>query len=831
MSNGIGTFFQQSELALAAYAMDLFPGITGQPFVDALKDAGMSPTQAARFARDWRVVVQYNHSEPVELQDEFGNGTGSFTSWSNGLSATVFEEVGTGRRVLAIRGTENGPDYATDFVDVFLRGSPQRQSQYQSLLAQIALWQTGSQPVLGPTFTVTGHSLGGFLAGALTAEHPEWIDHAFLYNAPGVRDGNWPAAPEQKVSNIRAESGISPIAALWRDWGAVRLVTIENQLAGDVTDAPFGAWNHSQRVLVDALAVYDLFVRLDAGLASLDEAGTLARLNPIFAAASARTSTTLESLVAALHKLLTGEAVMIAAADRDVLYATVNTVRNLLDAGPQPQRTVVSLVTLSADELHTAAANPDALATRYALRELNPFAVLGLDYSRFNQNGELDLFDPATGTGTLTQSWLEDRAKMLVWLIAGNTSDRAYGLLTQGPNWQFQDLSTGQAAYALATANAIGSAQNAGADPGRLAAIFQQELALGRGSRVVFGSAAGEIINGGRLTDRLYGGGGNDVLNGDAGSDYLEGDAGDDVLIGGGGNDIYAIGGGIGTDIIVDAAEGAEGRQLGEIRFGDAAVAGTFAALDADLKSFTLTLADGQYYASYTGSVQGNLAGTLTLWRGDSGARVVQIQNFRSGDLGIVLGTATPLRIYSDIVGTQEDDNTELGLPTPHRWTLFATAESQKVFGLGGSDAIVLAYADTIGYGGSGNDIVSDVGGIGAVSQQFYGEDGDDCLVAGAGNDELYGGLGNDVMQGGADNDLLAGEDGDDFLDGGVGADVLIGGAGADFILGGGNLSLDLRTHHTIDLLATGTYPGLGFNENQVTLPLLIGVDPWRRAA
>jgi hypothetical protein len=28
MSNGIGTFFQQSELALAAYAMDLFPGIT-----------------------------------------------------------------------------------------------------------------------------------------------------------------------------------------------------------------------------------------------------------------------------------------------------------------------------------------------------------------------------------------------------------------------------------------------------------------------------------------------------------------------------------------------------------------------------------------------------------------------------------------------------------------------------------------------------------------------------------------------------------------------------------------------------------------------------------
>ena len=31
--------------------------------------------------------------------------------------------------------------------------------------------------------------------------------------------------------------------------------------------------------------------------------------------------------------------------------------------------------------------------------------------------------------------------------------------------------------------------------------------------------------------------------------------------------------------------------------------------------------------------------------------------------------------------------------------------------------------------------------------QQLYGEDGVDCLVAGAGNDELYGGAGNDALQ------------------------------------------------------------------------------------
>lgn len=75
------------------------------------------------------------------------------------------------------------------------------------------------------------------------------------------------------------------------------------------------------------------------------------------------------------------------------------------------------------------------------------------------------------------------------------------------------------------------------------------------------------------------------------------------------------------------------------------------------------------------------------------------IHNFRSGDLGIVLGTAVPPRLYADIVGTQDADNTVLDNSMPHQTTLFATAEAQKVFGLGGAEAIVLSYANTIGYG------------------------------------------------------------------------------------------------------------------------------------
>lgn len=47
----IANFYKQSELSLAAYA-DLVTGISGQQFIDALKDGGngMSATQASSFS-------------------------------------------------------------------------------------------------------------------------------------------------------------------------------------------------------------------------------------------------------------------------------------------------------------------------------------------------------------------------------------------------------------------------------------------------------------------------------------------------------------------------------------------------------------------------------------------------------------------------------------------------------------------------------------------------------------------------------------------------------------------------------------------------------------
>ncbi|MCK6396794.1 calcium-binding protein, partial [Zoogloea sp.] len=111
---------------------------------------------------------------------------------------------------------------------------------------------------------------------------------------------------------------------------------------------------------------------------------------------------------------------------------------------------------------------------------------------------------------------------------------------------------------------------------------------------------------------------------------------------------------------------------------------------------------------------------------------------------------------------------------------LAADSANQRVFGFAGADRISLGLAGAEGWGGLGDDWISNGDG----EQKLYGEDGDDVLVASGGNDELYGGIGNDALQGGADDDLLEGGDGADWLAAGSGSDVLRGGEGSDYLEG-----------------------------------------------
>jgi len=58
----ITDYFEQAQLALAAYALNLTPGISGTAYTDKLQAAGMSLQQATDFANTYTVIDQYTDS-------------------------------------------------------------------------------------------------------------------------------------------------------------------------------------------------------------------------------------------------------------------------------------------------------------------------------------------------------------------------------------------------------------------------------------------------------------------------------------------------------------------------------------------------------------------------------------------------------------------------------------------------------------------------------------------------------------------------------------------------------------------------------------------------
>ncbi|MDF1721672.1 MAG: hypothetical protein P1U65_13430 [Minwuia sp.] len=80
---------------------------------------------------------------------------------------------------------------------------------------------------------------------------------------------------------------------------------------------------------------------------------------------------------------------------------------------------------------------------------------------------------------------------------------------------------------------------------------------------------------------------------------------------------------------------------------------------------------------------------------------------------------------------------------------------------------------------GTGDDTVAG----GAVSEQFFGGQGNDSINAGAGDDQVVGDIGADTLFGADGADALFGGADDDFFDGGAGNDTLSGGDGTDTAL------------------------------------------------
>ncbi|NOU51463.1 calcium-binding protein [Pseudoalteromonas sp. JBTF-M23] len=110
---------------------------------------------------------------------------------------------------------------------------------------------------------------------------------------------------------------------------------------------------------------------------------------------------------------------------------------------------------------------------------------------------------------------------------------------------------------------------------------------------------------------------------------------------------------------------------------------------------------------------------------------------------------------------------------------------TQQIYGDAGNDNINSGSKNDLLYGGAGDDTLSGQGG----NDQLHGESGKDILSGGNGDDILKGGDDHDKLFGDGNNDTLFGENGGDLLMGGQGTDILFGGNDNDYLGGGCRLS------------------------------------------
>ncbi len=795
----------------------------------------MTPELARYIADNFAVVTQAN-------------------GFLSSFEATVWREINSGNIYVSMRGTQEIVDFAEDadlaisglaheqllsMVNWWLRGTTPTTSYARQIAEQVVLIPgfgvqrnfvpapqvQGTDELSGISAikSVNGHSLGGYLASAFARLFGgQWsVELINTFNSAGfsrpatlnIENGFNQIAQAigpmlglggffGSQNNYFAENGINVTTNTWNPVGFRQFGTRIGLFQEDLT--PQFINNHYMYKLTDLLALGDVLEKLDRGM-------SLAKLSQLVGAASNKMVASYENVLDALRRLLLGaDAPSTLVGDANAGNAGPQpltrqsyhlNVQELLDSAAYKAAASSRLLTISVlgemqpSEMAVRGQALNGLAYRYALKTLNPFAVLGPDslYAIHNTGPNaraLDLYDKATGFGPLTTNWIEDRSKLLFAELVRNTQDNATlarlpGTDTTATEFHLfrdgkEEIFYAQSASAPSPPRRIGRPR---ATPTRV---------------ISFADDAGRSLGGSNIAlgDHLYGGAGKDILSGEAGADRLEGGLGDDnlfggadadTLMGGAGADLLDGDAGIDTyiwrkgdslDTITDLREGPGNLKLGNILFLDESLAGTKTQKFADNPRLFEDAAHEILFA-YTGTpgVDGILH---VVKQGEEGG--LKLVDFRSGDFGIVLGELTPVA-KTDLNGTADSDNS-FSTQSEHGSTLTSDAPNQKVFGLAGNDRIIVAQAGAEAYGGTGDDYITNDTG----DQALYGEEGNDILIASGGNDLLDGGTGNDALQGGADDDVLKGGDGDDALDGGAGSDAISGGEGNDFILGGGSI-------------------------------------------
>jgi len=626
---------------------------------------------------------------------------------------------------------------------------------------------------------------------------------------------------------------------------------------------------HSITLIVDSLATQELIQTIDPlyGQASAEllikassnsKADTVASLNT----PDVSEGDSLEKTVDAFRKLFVGSnpAFQPLPVDstvggfgnlefRNEFYIAIGEVRDAVIA-KQAQGVVFTIDDLTSPAVSSPAiadiADTDTdqgLAYRYALKELNPFVVMANTpqandalYQGHNAQGQLDRFNAATGTGTLTGQYLTDRALFLKEKIALYQLDHA----TSSGNIHFKDFA-----------------------PNGLEITTTPSLRTDQ--QFLFGSDGDEgigVLVGGSKADHLYGGGGNDLLEGGDGLDYLQGDAGIDRLDGGIGADTMA--GGADSDFyIVDnlGDEVIEGFNNGT----DRVESSVSFALGANVEHLTLTgTADLNGIGNaLNNDIIGNDGINRLEGKGGTDHLIGGIGNDilagGSGDNDLLEGGAGfDTYIYNAGDGTDRIEDSDAsgqiifnghrllgGIHDPNDpLNTYKSLDGLTTYVLSGTDLIVngvLTVNENFQSGQFGIQL-DDLSGYptdtGVPTGPFYRvitgtEDHDflggyvsippgvdEAIYGLGGNDSIFGdSLGNNLLDGGTGNDFLLGTSGGD--------EYLVGGAGNDYLY----TQIIIDPEHT--LFYNGIYDGndtlVGGDGDDVLIvgrTVAVGVDP-----
>jgi Ca2+-binding RTX toxin-like protein len=596
------------------------------------------------------------------------------------------------------------------------------------------------------------------------------------------------------------------------------------QVLGPQIPIPTEPNSHVIEPLMDALALHAVLYRLNTDL-------TLADNQRLLRAAAAQENRSEEAVTEALFRLLRPNETFLSSrtggtptygdqlatsdaigpldnlgwvqkgdlAARDAFHDAVLRIQQRIDDAGNLRLEL--LLDKSANDIILAAANPDptnsaARAYRYALKALNPFALIGADYSPHNANGELDLFDAISEQGDITTPWLQDRADFLALRIRVNQADSTSNA-RPGPDMiDYLDLASGVQARLISS-------------------LFSQVA-----RRVTFGTDGSDELSGSIRNDHLYGGSGADSIQGGDGNDYIEGNAGNDPsLLGGAGDD--EIHGGAGDDVLRGEADadtlygeagedwlwgdagsdslyggkdidrlygGSEGDRLfggeaGDYLYGEA----HSDWLDGGAGDDRLEGGEGiDVYVLQVGAGRDTIvdSGTNTLMFLDAQGKTIEVRDlvgYRSGPNqwqnaagSVTFNMNSPLTVslangIEFVVENFEDGMFGIHLEEPAQ-------APQTTLQIRGDLALQLFEEQQVvtDYDENGQPIGSHTITVLVTrrdeNQNYIRTDTVEPMA-----DILFGSAGADLMQGGERNDQLSGKAGDDLLEGGAGSDVLIG--------------------------------------------------------